>query len=129
MPMLGLFGIFGRSKDLQRLDDALRAQGLHPRLMPEAAKLTIFKLLREDSGQSSPDVEVYEQAAGLLVYCRLGARAYMEENGVPALDAVEARLEKALEEGKSLDARLVLLLLHGNLVQPSVIERFDLSIG
>ncbi len=45
--MLGLFGIFGRSHELQRLDQALRGGGLHPRLVPEAVKLTTLKLLKE----------------------------------------------------------------------------------
>jgi len=80
--MIGLFGIFGRSKDLQRLDAALRARGLHPRLLPEAAKLTVFKLLREATGQSSPPVAAHERAAELLVYCRLGTQGYAEENGL-----------------------------------------------
>ncbi len=43
--MLGLFGIFGRSHELQRLDQALRGVGLNPRLVPEAVKLTTLKLL------------------------------------------------------------------------------------
>ena len=37
--MLGLFGIFGRSHELQRLDQALHGGGLNPRLVPEAVKL------------------------------------------------------------------------------------------
>ena len=40
--MLGLFGIFGRSTELRRLDGALRGSGLHPRAVPEAVKLTGF---------------------------------------------------------------------------------------
>ncbi len=43
--MLGLFGIFGRSYELQRLDQAQRGVGLNPRLVPEAVKLTTLKLL------------------------------------------------------------------------------------
>ncbi len=38
--MLGLFGIFGRSQELQRLDQALRGVGLNPRLVPDAVMLT-----------------------------------------------------------------------------------------
>ncbi len=38
--MLGFFGIFGRSHELRRLDQAVRAVGLHPVLVPEAVKLT-----------------------------------------------------------------------------------------
>ncbi len=45
--MLGLFGIFGRSHELQRLDQALRGVGRNPRLVPEAVKLTTLKLLGE----------------------------------------------------------------------------------
>ena len=58
-PMLGLFGIFGRSRDLQRLDKGLRERGLHPRLMPVAHALL---QVREDAprlveGLSQEDFE------------------------------------------------------------------------
>jgi len=38
--MLGMFGMFGRSHELQRLDQALRSVGLNPRLVPDAVMLT-----------------------------------------------------------------------------------------
>jgi len=126
--MIGVFRIFGRARELQRLDESLRDKGLHPRLLPDAVKLTVVRLLRNESGKDSPPFALYNQAAELLVYCRLGVQGYAEENGLPALDAVEGRLEAAFEAGDSLDARLVLLMLHSNLVQPSVIERYDLRV-
>ncbi len=48
--MLGLFGLFGRAAELERLDLALRAAGLHPRAIPDAVKLTTVKLLKEGHG-------------------------------------------------------------------------------
>ena len=66
--MLGFFGVFGRSLELQRLDQALRTVGLHPRLVPEAVKLTTLKLLKEDDGDSSPAPRAYYAAAELLGY-------------------------------------------------------------
>ncbi len=52
--MLGLFGIFGRSHELQRLDQALRGVGLNPRLVPDAVKLTTLKLLGEAGAAPDP---------------------------------------------------------------------------
>ena len=43
---IGLFGVFGRSGDLRQLDQALRSVDVHPRLVPEAVKLTVVNLLR-----------------------------------------------------------------------------------
>ena len=127
--MLGLFGLFGRSKDLQRLDRALRAQGLHPRLMPDAAKLTTLKLLQEATGERSPAESVHEHAAALLVYCQVGAEQYAADNGDAAVETAENRIEAALAEGDSLDARLVLLMLHAGLIQEQVVARFGLEVG
>lgn len=127
--MLGLFGIFGRSKDLQRLDQALRAYGLHPRLMPDAAKLTTLKLLKEATGQPSPSQQAHDEAASLLVYCQLGAQGFAEENGLAATEAVEGRIDHALVAGDSLDAKLVLLTLHAGLIQAQVVDRFGLEVG
>lgn len=127
--MLGLFGLFGRSKDLQRLDRALRAQGLHPRLMPDAAKLTTLKLLQEATGERSPVESAHEYAAALLVYCQVGGEGYAADNGEAAVETVEGRIETALSQGDSLDAQLVLLMLHASLIQDQVVERFGLELG
>ncbi len=63
--MLGLFGIFGRSQELQRLDQALRGVGLDPRLVPDAVMLTTLKLLGEAG--AGPDPASY--AGGYLRFC------------------------------------------------------------
>ncbi len=126
--MLGLFGIFGRSHELQRLDQALRGVGLNLRLVPEAVKLTTLKLLKE-AGGANPDPRPYAAAAELLGYCVLGAQGFAECNGPNLTEAVEVRLAAAFEAGDSLDARVVLLTLHAGVIQPSVVERYGLEAG
>ncbi len=123
--MFGFFGIFGRSHELQRFDRALRGVGLHPRLVPEAVKLTILKLL----GEAGRDPDPYAAAAELLGYCMLGAQGFSEANDASLTQAVEARLAAALEAGVSLDARIVLLTLHAGVIQASVVERYALEAG
>ncbi len=125
--MLGFFGIFGRSRELQCLDQALRGVGLHPRLVPEAVKLTTLKLLGEAG--ASPDQCPYAASAELLGYCVLGAQGFTECNDPSLTEAVEARLAAALEAGDNLDARVVLLTLHASVIQPSVVERYGLEAG
>ena len=123
--MLGFFGMFGRSHELQRLDQALRGVGLHPRLVPEAVKLTTLKLLTKANLDPCP----YDAAAGLLGYCMLGAQGFTESNDLSLTEAVEARLAAALDAGDNLDARVVLLTLHAGVIQPSVVERYGLEAG
>jgi hypothetical protein len=125
--MLGLFGVFGRSVDLQRIDDSLRACGLHPYRMPEAVKLTMLKQLKEADGGRSPTAQACALASELLVYCALGAREFAQSNGAARTEAAEARVIAALESGYGADARLVLLALHSQVVHPSVVERFHLE--
>ncbi len=124
--MLGFFGIFGRSHELRRIDQALRGVGLHPRLVPEAVKLTTLKLLNETSG-ANPGPDPYAAAAELLGYCVLGAQGFIEANDLCLTEEMEARLEAALEAGDSLDARLVLLALHSGIIQVQVVERYQLE--
>jgi hypothetical protein len=126
--MLGLFGIFGRSQELQRLDQALRDCGLHPRLVPEAVKLSALKLLKDADG-ASPGPRLYAAAGELLGYCVLGAQGFAESNGSSLTEAVEARLAAALETGDSFDARIVLLTLHAGVIQQSVVGRYGLEAG
>ncbi len=125
--MLGFFGIFGRSRELQRFDQALRGVGLHPRLVPEAVKLTTLKLLGEAGASPAPCL--YAAAAELLGYCVLGAQGFTECNDPSLTEAVEARLAAALEAGDNLDARIVLLTLHASVIQQSVVERYGLGTG
>ncbi len=123
--MFGFFGMFGRSHELQRFDRALRGVGLHPRLVPEAVKLTTLKLLGKTGLGPSP----YSSVAELLGYCMLGAQGFTESNDPGLTQAVEARLAAALEAGVSLDARIVLLTLHAGVIRASVVERYALESG
>ena len=125
--MLGFFGMFGRSHELRRLDQALLGVDLNPRLVPEAVKLTTLKLLREAGAGRDPDS--YVAAAELLGYCVLGAQGFTERNPSSLTEAVEVRLAAALEAGDSLDARVVLLTLHAGVIQPSVVARYSLETG
>jgi hypothetical protein len=123
--MFALFGLLGRSREVQQLDHAVRATGLHPRLMPEAVKLTAIKLLKQAHGATLAP-QAYEAAAALLSYCMLGAGVFADTNGAAAADAVEARIDAALQAGDSLDAQLVLLTLHAKVIEASVVDRYGL---
>jgi hypothetical protein len=126
--MLGLFGIFGRSIKLQCLDQALRAVDLHPRLVPESVKLATLTLIEEARGRPATDAD-FAAASAILGYCMLGAERFAEVNGEDAAEAVEDRVEAAVAEGDSLDARLVLLVMHAGVVQPEVVRRFGLEVA
>ncbi len=123
--MFGFLGIFGRSRELRQLDQAVRAVGLHPRLVPDAVQLTTVKLLAE----AATGQRAYDAAAEMLAYCMLGPEVFAGDNGADLTAAVETRLEAALEAGDSLDARLVLLVLHAGVIQPRVVERYEIEAG
>jgi hypothetical protein len=123
---IGLFGIFGRSSDLRQVDQALRSLDIHPRLVPEAVKLTIASLLKEDAG-GEPAPRAYRAAAEIVGYCMIGPEAFSGANDAQLARDVERRIELALISGTNLDARLVLLTLHAGVCQPSVIDRFQLE--
>ena len=126
--MLGLFGLFGRGAELERLDLALRAAGLHPRAVPDAVKLTTVKLLKEAGGGSAPDQRSCGAAAVLLAYCILGPQAFTAANGGAQTEAMEMRVAAASETGHGLDASLVLLTMHAGLIHPNVVERNQLTM-
>jgi len=125
--MVGIFGLFGRSHEMQRFDQALRAVGLHPRAVSDAVKLATLKQLKEVRSGGAPDPRAYAAAAELLGYCVLGPRAFIEFNDAGQTEVLEARLVAAIETGYGLDARLVLLTLHAGLTHPSVVERYALA--
>ena len=124
---IGLFGIFGRSSDLRQVDQALRSLDIHPRLVPEAVKLTIASLLKEDADGAEPAPRAYRAAAEIVGYCMIGPEAFSASSDAQVALDVERRIELALISGTNLDARLVLLTLHAGVCQPSVIDRFQLE--
>jgi len=124
---LGLFGIFGRSGDLRQLDQALRSVDVHPRLVPEAVKLTAVALLKDHAIGPEPAPQAYRPAAEILAYCMVGAEAFAGANDAELAQAVEGRIEAALDNAASLDAQLVLLTLHAKVIQPSVVHQFELD--
>jgi hypothetical protein len=125
---LGLFGVFGRSGDLRQFDAALRTLDVHPRMVPEAVKLAAVALVKDEAG-ADPAEASYRAAAEIIGYCMIGPEAFAGANDEPLTQAVERRIEAALEQGDSLDAKLVLLTLHAKVIQPGVVERFGLESG
>lgn len=123
---IGFFGLFGRSSDLRLLDAALRAADVHPALMPEGVKLAIVNLMKDEAGGRFPPEAAYPPVGDLVGYCVSGAGNFEAVAGAARRAKVEGRIGQALENGDSLDARLVLLLLHAKLIQPSVVEAYGL---
>ena len=126
-PAMGFLGRFGRSSDLRQLDSALKDLDVHPSLVPEAVKITVVNLLKDHVTGQEPAARSYGSAAEIVGYCMIGADPFAGANGEPLTRQVETRIEAALESGDSLDAQLILLTLHANVIQPSVVERFRLE--
>jgi hypothetical protein len=126
-PSLGLFGILGRSPRLRALDQAFRSFDVHPRLVPEAVKLTIISLLEDHAISGEPAPQAYSSAAEIVAYCMMGAGAFASEEQPDRLTEIERRIERAVEFSSTLDAKLVLLTLHAKVIQPSVVEQFGLE--
>jgi len=124
---IGFMGVFGRSSDLRQLDQALRAVDLHPKMVPEAVKLTTCALLKDQADSNDPPAAAYRPAAEIIAYCMVGDGPFAGANGEELALAVERRIEAALLAGDSFDAQLVLLTLHAKVIQPSVVERFQLE--
>jgi hypothetical protein len=124
---IGFLGIFGRSHDLRQFDQALRSVDLHPKLVPEAVKLTAVSLLKDQADSDDPPLAAYRSAAEIVGYCMIGADAFAGANEEGLALAVERRIEAALVSGSSLDAQLVLLTLHAKVIQPSVVSHYGLE--
>jgi hypothetical protein len=124
---IGFFGVFGRSSDLRQLDDAFRALDVHPRMIPDPVKITMSKLLKDRAHDGEPREADYRAAAALIGYCAIGAGSFASANGEDRAAAVEARINAAISAGRGLDAELLLLALHSQLIQPSVRDAFELE--
>lgn len=126
-PAMGFLGRFGRSSDLRQLDEALRSLDVHPNLVPEPVKITVVNLLKDHMPGNDPAAHSYQAAAEIVGYCMIGAEGFAGANDEFLARRIERRIEAAIESGDSLDAQLILLTLHANVIQPSVVERFQLE--
>lgn len=124
---LGFMGRFGRSAALRLFDTDLRAVDLHPNLVPEAVKLASLRILMARTNGADPSAADSRAAAELLAYCMVGAQTFTAANGEPLRESVEKRIDVALDDDTSSDAELILLALHANVIQPSVVERYSLE--
>lgn len=113
---------------MRTFDADLRAVDLHPSLVPEAVKLTALRMLMDETDGRDPSAEASRAAAEILAYCMTGADAFTGANGVSLAETIEQRIDTALSQGTSIDAKLVLLALHADVIQPSVVEHFGLEV-
>jgi DNA-binding NarL/FixJ family response regulator len=127
--MFGFFGTsFGRSTELQTLDQALTDVGLPKRALPDAVKYAALRQIKEEMPGGKLPPAAYADAAELLGYLALGHDGFLDATDQDRTRAVEQRIETALSMTDSLDARLVLLTLHAGVIQASVVHAFDLAV-
>jgi hypothetical protein len=127
--MFGFFGTsFGRSTELQTLDQALTDVGLPKRALPDAVKYAALRQIKEEMPGGKLPPAAYGDAAELLGYCALGRDGFLDATDPERARTVEQRIETALQMTDSLDARLVLLSLHAGVIQASVVHAFDLAV-
>lgn len=124
--MLRLFDILGRSAAMRALEDALRESGVHPILVPDPVKLTVIKLNKTYAAVRSQDVACAE-AAQLLAYCILGHEQFADSNSAADAERIDDRLEAALDDGDTLDAKLILLALHAGQIAQDVADRIEVD--
>lgn len=124
--MLGLFNVFGRAESLKSLDQAFREFDVHPRLVPEAVKLTTIRIMQKasDADYVLCDAD-YQRAAALLSYSILGSDQFVASNSLTAANLAEQRLEDAIAVGDSVDAKLLLLAVHSGIIHPSMSDLID----
>ncbi|MGY6694853.1 MAG: hypothetical protein ACXIUW_02350 [Roseinatronobacter sp.] len=124
--MFRLFDMLGRSTAMRALDEALRTAGLHPLLVPEPVKLTLIKLSKEPTAPKDQKL-AFANAAELIAYCVLGPAQLADSTSSELATLADQRFETALEDGDSLDAKLVLLALHAGLIAPEISDRIELE--
>lgn len=124
---IGFMGLFGRSPSLRTFDAHLRKLDLHPKLVPEAVKLAALRILMAETNGADPSDAASREAAELLAYCMVGASPFSTANGHFLTSGIEKRIDDALDNDTSADSKLILLALHANVIQPSVVEHFSLE--
>lgn len=121
-----IFNLFGQSAAMNALDEALRASGVHPLLVPDAVKVALMRLNKEAVAERGRDA-AFGEAAQLLAYCMLGRAPFIDSNGAAAADEAEHRVETAIDAGDSADAKLILLAMHSGVIVSEIADRIDIE--
>lgn len=125
--MFGFFELFGASRAQRKLDAAFRSVGVHPRLVPDAVKITINRQLQPTARHGPIDDATCRHAAELVGYLMHGYEVFAQDNGVAAAGEAGERVEQAIRAGDSPDARMILLSMHAGIVAPEVVDEYGLS--
>jgi len=120
-------GLFRRSREVERLDFGLRSFGVDARAVPDAVKFTVVKLIKDATGQRVADEASCHIASELLAYCMMGDTTFATINDPDQVVSAQARIGDALAEPDGTDAQLILLSLHAGLIDPEVVERFEIA--
>ncbi|WP_169337448.1 hypothetical protein [Kiloniella laminariae] len=110
------------------IDDGLRRCGAFSSSIPDAIKLTLWRLaknrelLREDSEAVLIDL------ASFLTYCFMGEEDFTAENGAELSQKMHKRLEMTQVFDEGIDAEIVLLALHSGIAHGSTAGRFSAEI-
>lgn len=124
--MLRIFDLFGQSAAMNALDEAMRAFGVHPLLVPDAVKVTLVRFNKQAAAARGGNV-AFDEAAQLLAYCMLGRAPFIESNGTSVADRVDHRVEAAIDEGGSDGAKLILLAMHSGVIVSEIADRIDIE--
>lgn len=125
--MIRFFDMFlGRSTVMRALDDALRAAGLHPLLVPEPVKLTVIQITKKHEAEQAQEA-AFADAAKLLAYCVLGHEQFAESTSSEETGRAVQRVEAAIDKGDTLDAKLILLAFHAGLITPEIADRIEID--
>tara|TARA_B100000686_G_scaffold355057_1_gene469482 strand:- start:1129 stop:1524 length:396 start_codon:yes stop_codon:yes gene_type:complete len=126
LPLFPGLQLFGRSRKIEELCDALRASGIHPNIVPDAILITIIKLLKKHYGNDiNPSLT---STASFFAYLLIGRESldYSSENS--SIANLENRLTTALNDSKGLDYELLALTYHSGLINPLVRKEFKISV-
>ncbi len=122
-----IFGFFGRKKEIHMIDDGLKRAGTFSAVVPDAVKLTLWRLAK-DRGllKDNPEASLHD-LAGFLSYCILGQEDFEDFNGPEDAKEMLRRLEmvKIFEDG--IDAEIVLLTLHAGLADETTAGQYSIE--
>ncbi len=122
-----IFGFFGRKKEIHMIDDGLKRTGTFSAVVPDAVKLTLWRLAK-DRGllKDNPEAALHD-LAGFLSYCILGQEDFEDFNGPEDAKEMLRRLEmvKIFEDG--IDAEIVLLTLHAGLADETTAGQYSIE--
>ena len=125
--LFGMFGAFGRKKELHMIDEGLRRHAVISSSVPESVKIALWKRVRDRNPAPEEKEGILNDLGAFLAYLCQGHEDFSHNLDPDLASGMARRVDLAETFDESLDAETILLSLYAGLAHEDFASRFSIE--